>query len=145
MRLCTHEKVDTHPKIQILYDHRLQEQTDSKSLIHADVLAVMRTMYSQEPVLAEYCLSPDLDLRTDIFMPQMQLAIEVNGQSHYLPATGQLTARSFFRTGLIMDLGFGVLNIDHREWSALKGLQSKKEHLASGLSSCLSSRSSGIS
>ena len=102
-------------------------------------------MYPQEPVLAEHCLSHKLDLRTDIFMPQMQLAIEVNGQSHYLPTSGHLTPRSVFRTGLVMDLGFFVLNVDHREWSALKGLQSKKEHLASGLSSCLSSRSAGTS
>lgn len=102
-------------------------------------------MYPKEQVLAEYCLSPDLDIKADIYLPQMRLAVEVNGQTHYIAGSDQLTARSVFRTGLVQDLGLKALSINHRDWSALKGLQSKKEHFASLLASCLAERSEGIS
>jgi len=143
--LCSTEKTESNPKIQILFEQKLQEQTGQKSLIHADVLAVVRTMYPQQRVLAEHCLHKELDIKTDIFLPEMQLAIEVNGESHYVAATNQLTPRSYFRNGLLMDLGFSVLTIDHRDWSALKGLQSKKDHIANQLASCLSSRRPDLS
>ena len=133
-----HESLDS--KIQISVEGTIKPGITKGSLLQADVLAVLRTMYSREKVISEFSVSPSLDLKSDIFLPDLNIAVEVNGSSHYLAESSFLTPKSVFRYGLISDIGHKTLPVHHETWSKLKGLQSKKEYLSSSIDTCLSVR-----
>lgn len=109
------------------------------SSIQKDVLAVLRVMYGQEKVLSESILDVGLNLKSDIFLPHLNLVVEVDGQQHFVGSLSLLTAKSAFRTGVQRDLGFKTLTVNHLDWSPLKGLNQKLKFLSNQINGVLSS------
>lgn len=87
-------------------------------------------MYERERVLSEHTISSDLALTADIFVPHLNLAVEVDGTDHFVSSSGHATGKTLFRNGILRDCGLLVLCIDHRLWSPLKGLTAKVDYLS---------------
>lgn len=100
------------------------------SPIQLDVLAVLRVMYGRERVLSEYLIDKDLNLKCDVFVPHLKVALEIDGQPHFVGSSNLLTAKSAFRTGLQRDLGLKTVIVNHSVWSPLKGLNSKSKFMS---------------
>ena len=91
-------------------------------------------MYGRDDVVLEYQVSSDLPhLRTDIYLPKLNLCIEVEGSSHYLADGKTLTASTVYRHGILRDLGYSSLSVSHFDWNNLKGLGAKQKYLADGI------------
>jgi hypothetical protein len=107
------------------------------SSIQLDVLAVFRVMYGHEKVFSEHILDSSLDIKCDVWVPHLNLAIEIDGLTHFVGSSSLLTAKSAFRTGVQRDLGFKTLTLNHKDWSPLKGLNQKLKFLSDQINGAL--------
>lgn len=107
------------------------------SILQQDVLAVLRVIYGLDRVLSENVFDQNLNLSSDIFVPHLNLAIEVDGPDHFVGSSCLPTGKTLFRTGLQQDYGLRTISLDHRHWSRLSGLSSKVGYITNRISAVI--------
>lgn len=61
--------------------------TRPRSSYHLAARAMLTELFPVSPILEEVLLPGSGSLRLDFYLPQQRVAIEVNGEQHYLPSS----------------------------------------------------------
>ena len=104
----------------------------SESRLQRAVLSCVRSVYEQAQWISEYRIGFGGCIAVDIFSPELNIIIEVNGPTHY-DSEGRLDFASLQKQKLLEKLGHRVVHIDHRDWDQLNGDASRKCFLEKAL------------
>jgi hypothetical protein len=131
-----------------------QQLTDSTSIakasgLHRSVFAAVQALpagtWQQPPVLeqrtADGALSIDIAATTS---SGVQLAIEVDGPSHFVRPNYKLTGPTLFRNRALAARGYVLVSIPYREWSKLRGAAQKQQYLLSSLQAAAAERAASV-
>ena len=108
-------------KTKALSQFEITPETISR--VHQDIIAVLRALGYQDLVYERVFFD---FFKTDIYIPDFHLIVEVNGPNHYVPETELLNSASKLSLGFLYENEFNVMAVDNREWSALKGFRAKE-------------------
>jgi len=104
------------------------------SPVQLDVLAVLRTIYSREEVKSEWMVIPELGMKSDIFIPKLNLVVEVDGTDHFCIGN-RIRARTLMRDGLILESSYSLAIVTTDDLNKLKGVTAKIQFMTALINS----------
>ena len=119
---------------QLLARTAQQPVTDLQRSVFAAVQQLPVGMWQKQPQLEQR--TPDGAFRIDITATTaagVQLAIEVDGPSHFIQPGNTLEGATQFRNRALAARGYVVVSIPYREWDALRGAEQKQQYLLAKL------------
>jgi very-short-patch-repair endonuclease len=117
---------------------RCSNATAAASLLQQQVMAALQQLPSSmwQGEMRMESVTPDGNLSIDIAAVTaagVQLAIEVDGPTHFVSPGNRLNGPTQFRTRMLAAQGYTVIGIPYWEWNACKTAEERLEYLAANL------------
>ena len=123
---------------ELLVFNAQQQVTDLQQSVFAAVQQLPAGTWQKQPQLEQP--TPDGAFSIDITATTaagVELAIEVDGPSHFIQPGNTLEGGTQFRNRALAARGYVVVSIPYREWSALRGAAQKQQYLLAKLQPAL--------
>jgi very-short-patch-repair endonuclease len=109
----------------------LSSSNANPSALQEEVAYALQKLVSEE-LLGEQVLK-DSGYSVDIQLAGIRVVVEIDGPNHYLRGTGQegvMDGRTQFKTRILRQLGYTVLQVPYFQWTDMKNAQDKARYLS---------------
>lgn len=93
-------------------DGLISESAEDGHIVSKENVAIREALKSMGVEFAEEKMLEDALFKTDFYIPQAKLAIEINGRSHYYPYSTRFNNFFNLKSKILRNKGYAILNLN---------------------------------